>query len=236
MSEKILGEILAEICEEEISSFNYLPQFKPSLRHKLAMKRIFTLFEKNSHNIINTSQTIPHSRHTHLSLRKRLIIVFILIVCAALLTGFIYSYVSKNFHGTVYIDNTQLFAINLENCPKTIEYEYYLSVLPDGFEVIEHDSSTTDIYTKYRNILSEQEVIFIQCTKEMFDTHYNTEKHDFEEIEINGHSGLCIDFSDIKHNSSTIIWDNDDYILEIKGNLSKKDLIVLAESAKVLKK
>lgn len=65
-----------------------------------------------------------------------------MIACAVLLMGFMAVYFSRNFHGTVYNDNTQLFAVNTENCFITIKYEYYLSNLPDGFKMVEHDSSS----------------------------------------------------------------------------------------------
>lgn len=237
MNERILGDILAEIWEEEISDFDNLPQFKASLRHKLAMKRIFTLFENNSQNLISTSQRISHSRHTHLSIRKKLIIIFALIVCAVLMTGFIFSYVSKNFHGTVYNEYTKLFATNTENCLETIKYEYCLTDLPDGFELTERVFSLVlGVSTQYRNEMSGKEIAFDQFPKKVFGGNFNTEKHEFEEIEINGHNGLCLDFSDNEHDSSIIIWDNNDYILQLDGNLSKKELIEIAKSAKVIEK
>lgn len=48
MNESYLKGILAEICEEEIAELNKFPPFKPSLRHRLAMKRIFALYEKKN--------------------------------------------------------------------------------------------------------------------------------------------------------------------------------------------
>lgn len=143
-------------------------------------------------------------------------------------------YFSKNFHGTVYYDNTQLFAVNTENCPTTIEYEYYLSNLPDGFEMVEHDSLSFYVYTLYENTSSKQVITFSQYTKDKFTPHYNTEHDNFEEIEINGNNGVCLNFSDDEHFRSVVIWDNGDYILEIIGNLPKSHLIDLAESTKVL--
>ena len=173
MNESDFKDILAEICEEEIAELNEFPPFKPSLRHRLAMKHMFALFEKNSLSISNASQEVTALKGSHLSLRKRLIIIFVLIICAALLTGFIYGYVFGNFRGTVYNDNTQLFVINTENCPETIEYEYYLPILPNGFEMVEHDSLSFSVYTKYRNSISGQEIVLSQCTKKMFDPHYS---------------------------------------------------------------
>ncbi len=234
MNERDFKDILAEICAEEIAELNMFPPFKPSLRHRLTMKRIFALYEKKTHMATSNPPMvlIPQSKHLHLS--KKLIILFAVIICAALLTGFMLVYFSKDFHGTVYNDNTQLFAINTENCPITIEYEYYLSNLPDGFEMVEHDSLSFYVYTLYENTSSGQVITFSQYTKEKFTPHYNTEHDNFEEIEFNGNNGVCLDFSDDEHFRSVVIWDNGDYILEIIGNLPKSRLIDLVESTKVL--
>lgn len=234
MNESDFKDILAEICEEEIAELNKFPPFKPSLHYRLAMKRIFALYEKKTHMATSNPPMIltPQSKHWHLS--KRLIILFAVIICAALLTGFMLVYFSKNFHGTVYNDNTQLFAVNTENCPTTIEYEYYLFDLPNGFEMVEHDSLSFDVYTLFENTSSGQVITLSQCTKKEFAPHYNTEYHDFEKVEINGHEGVCINLSDSDYFRSIVVWDNDDYILELVGDLPKDILLNLAKSAKVL--
>lgn len=180
----------------------------------------------------NISVDMFKIKNLHLS--KRLIILFAVIMCAALLTGFMLVYFSKDFHGTVYNDNTQLFAVNTENCPITIEYEYYLSDLPDTFKMVEHDLTRTDFYMRYENTSFGQVITLTQYTKNGFNTHYNTEYHNFDEIEINGHSGVCLDISNGECDGSIVIWDNGDYILEIVGNLPKNHLVDLAKSTKVL--
>lgn len=234
MNESDFKDILAEICEDEIAELNINPPFQPSLRHRFAMKRILSLFTEKTYVTVNNPPMVPTWQSKHLRLSKRLIIIFVVIICAAMLTGFVLVYYSKNFHGTVYIDNTQLFAVNNENCPVTIEYEYYLSALPDGFEMIERDSSSFDVYTLYKDASFNQIITLYQCVKKNFSPHYNTENHIFEDVEINGHSGVCIDFSHDEYFSSIIVWDNGDYILEIDGDLSKDVLLNLAKCAKVL--
>lgn len=112
MNESYLKGILAEICEEEIAELNKFPPFKPLLRHKLAMKRIFALYEKKMRITVSNPPIIQTSQSKHLRLSKRLIILFAVIICAASLTGFMLIYFSKDFHGTVYNDNAQLFAVN----------------------------------------------------------------------------------------------------------------------------
>lgn len=231
MNERDLKDVLAEICEEEKAELNKFPPFKPSLRHRLAMKRIFRMFEKKPHVTASDPPKAPVPESKHFRLSAKHIILFAAIIFLMLFTGFVIIYFSKNFYGTVYNDNTHLFAVDTENCPATIEYEYYLPELPEGFEMVKHDDSLSFyVYTLYENGLSGQIITLTQHTKNEFNSHYNTEHHDFEEIKINGHSGLCINFSD----SSIVIWDNGDYILELDGNLPKNELIFLAESTKIL--
>lgn len=235
MNENDFKDILAEICDEEIAELNKFPPFKPSLRHKLAMKCIFTRFEKNTRKPEPASEPILTAQNTHRRLSTRLMIIIAAIVCAALLTGFMLIYYSKGFYGKVDTDNTRLFAVDTENCPTTIEYRYYLSELPEGFEQVEQITTTFDVDTIYKNELLGQTIRFSQYTKNRFSPHYNTEYHDLEEIEINGHNGLCLDFSDNERESSLIVWDNEDYILEISGDISKNDAVFWAKSAEVLK-
>ena len=133
----------------------------------------------------------------------------------------------------MYGDNTHLFAVNIESCPTTIEHKYYLPDLPKGFELIESDSSSFDVYTLYLNNETKQTITLSQYTKNHFKPHYDTEHHNFEDVEINSHSGLCIDLSDDEHFCSMVIWDNDDYILELFGDLSKNQLVELAKTPEV---
>lgn len=236
MNESILIDILAEICDEEIAELNKFPPFKPSLRHRYAMMCIFSSFEKRSRQT-NDKQLRASSSHRRPSrLSTRLVILIAVIVCAALLTGAILVYVSKSFHGTVHEDNTQLFAINMENCPETIEYEYYLPVLPEGFEMVEQDLSVHKVYTPYENKQSGQVITLTQCVKKYYKFNYNTENFFFEEIEINGYKGLFINFDGNEYAHTIVVWDNDDYILELVGDLPKNAILELAKSTKILEK
>ena len=63
---------------------------------------------------------------------------------------------------------------------------------------------------------------------------YRTEDYGLEDIKINDHNGVCLNLSDKERFGARVVWDNDDYILEIDGNLPKDGLLELAKSAKVL--
>ncbi len=57
MNENILRDILLEVHEIECGVSDDLPDFKPSLRHLLAIKSIFARFERNTRKLINTRRT-----------------------------------------------------------------------------------------------------------------------------------------------------------------------------------
>ena len=145
----------------------------------------------------------------------------------------IVKFVSERFNGTVYEDNTQLFVINLDNCPQTIEYQYVITNIPEGFELIKTASSPITVYTLYFNSSTGQVITLKQCVKAEFSPHYNTEKNKFEEININDNIGLYIDLSSDTRNNSVLIWDNEDYIIEISADLDKNAALDLSNITKL---
>lgn len=240
MSENVLRDILLEVHEIECGVSDNLPDFRSSLRHRLAMKRIFVRFERNTRRLRNTRSTVetPISEHTtrRYSIKQRVLIATLIIILMTLLTGcvnIVVKFVSERFNGTVYDDNTQLFAVDYENCPQTIEYQYTFADVPNGFELIKTVSSPSNVYTLYLNSSTGQVITLQQWVKTHFSTHYNTEKNTFEESDINGTTVLFIDFSSDKRNNSCIIWDNEDYIIVISADLDKKHAMDLVNITKL---
>lgn len=237
MNEGIFKEILAEAVACEFAEFDNAPEHRFTLKHRFAMKRIFAQFEKNAHKfrenktgeICSTNEEKPH-----ISIRQRLLIATVIIILMTFLIGWVVIYVAGNFSGTVYQDNTHLTITNIEDSPQTIEYKYTLASVPDGFEIIETDSSPIDVYTVYMNQATKQTIVLRQWVKSEFEPHYNTEQHAFEEVCINGTVGLCIDLSDGKHSHSLVVWDNGDYVFDLMADLDKKLTLNLAKVNKYL--
>lgn len=232
MCENIFKELLGEMIESELAEFDNLPDRKPSLRHRIAMKRIFARYETNKlKENERTTAALPPSR---LNFKQRIILALVIVLLMTLLVGWVAVFISKDFHGIVYADNTHLFAVNTENAPTIIEYQYTLDHIPEGFELIKTVSSPTFVYTYYLNNSTEQTIVLEQSVKLDYDPHYDNERGKFEEFNINGKTGLFIDFSTEKLNSSTFIWDNGDYIIEISLDLDKNSAADLLEINKVL--
>lgn len=234
MSESVLKSILEESARLEWVKYENAQEHVFSKKHERKMKHVFKLFERNDCKL---KPYIGSRPHYHFRFTKRNIIVLLAVIFLAALAGCGVTYfTSKNFYGKVNADNTELFVINTENCPSTIEDKYYLPCLPDGYEVLGTDSTPFYEWISYENPATEQTLTFCQFAKVSFDsTHYDTENQKFQEININGHSGLCLDYSSQGYNYAVIVWDNGDYILELYGETSKNELYDLAKTSKVYK-
>ncbi len=231
MSESILKSILEESARLELEKYDNIPDVKFSLKHRLAMKRIFKLYEKNAAAIRCEAVSKPIKRR----LTWKTVLTAVAIVFLAVLTGCTAAYfISQDFCGIVHSDNTELFVTNADNCPSTIENRYYLPELPDEFTLLQADSTQWDVYTSYIHPSSGKTITLHQFVKTDFPhIHYNTEKCDFQEVDINGHCALLLDYSSIGYADCGVIWDNGDYVLEVCGNLDKNALLDLAKTIKV---
>lgn len=214
MSESIFTSIIEEMAEHELASYTDMPKFKTSKKHNRAMRRIFKRYERNTRGLR------PGAEIKTRTVRKRIIVALVVIILAVF-TGFTAAYfISGGFRGEVHNDNTELFPIDTENCPTVIEAKYYLPELPEGFEILETDSTPFYEYIAYENNQTGQIITFTQETKTDFNPmHLNTEKAELVEVEIKGHPGIFLDFSNDEQFSTLVIWDNGDYILEISADL-----------------
>ena len=236
MSETLFKEILGEFVKCNYAEFDNEPEHIFSLKHRLAMKRIFARYERNVHKLRKYEKTdIPLTNiyKPRINIKQRLIIITVIVILMTLLVGWVVVLVSGNFSGTVYSDKTHFTITDPKGSPQTIEYKYELSSLPEGFEMTKTDLSPIHSYTFYVNKQTNQTITLRQWVKSSFERNYNTENHLIEDVIINGCSGFCIDFSDEKYKSSLLVWDNGDYIIEILGNFNKNDIINLSTINKV---
>lgn len=231
MNDYVLKRVLEKSLMRELAKYENAPEHKFSLKHRLAMKRIFAGYERNVRNLRKKEHVSSYmcEHKPQLSLKQRLFFATVVIILMTFLVGWVAVFVSEKFHGTVYHDNTLLTAVDTENCPQTIQNKYALVSVPEGFEIIETVSSPMVESTRYINENTRQEITLWQCAKTSFHPHCNTEYHAFEEISINGKSLLLIDFSDKNRSNSLVLWDNGDYIIEILADFDKSALLDLVE-------
>lgn len=224
MNDYTLAEVFNTVYSEEFSEFDNPLGHLFSRRHRKAIKEI--LYPQ-------TISTFTANRKK--LLKKRVIIMLIVILLSALgITAG--AAISRGFTRKEHCDNTELFAVNAENAPKTIEYMYYLPKIPEGYEPHEQFSDSTWFHSSLINPLSHRTITFNQHVKEGYKSHFNNEHAPLEDIKINGHKGVYLNYSFDDVISGIIIWDNDDYILVLSGDFDKKQLIELAKTLKILDK
>ena len=236
MNENVLRQLLGEMLESELAEYDNPPKWKFSLKHRLAMKRIFARYERNVQKLKEKSPdtaALIEKNKPRLNFKQRLLIVICIIILMTFLVGWVVVFVSGNFSGTVFFDKTHFTIIDTESSPQTIEYKYALASVPEGFEVIEIDSSPIHICTTYMNNSTKQTISLRQWVKSDFERNYNTENHILEDIIINGCSGLCVDLSNDKHKRSLVVWDNGDYVIEVLADLDKDSIIDLSKIKKL---
>ncbi|MDE7231173.1 MAG: DUF4367 domain-containing protein [Oscillospiraceae bacterium] len=241
MNEDRFREILGKALACEFAEFDSVPEHKFSLKHRFAMKRIFAKYERNVRRIHGAETVIsaPAAEGKPIrGLKQRVLFATVIIILMTFLAGCAVAvsvaishgiFSSKGFQGTVYPNNTHIFAVDTAGCPETIEYEYTLAFVPKGFELVESDRTPEEVYAIYMNHETGQAIVFDQWVKSHYMPRINTEYGTLEEAEINGKAGLYMDFS----NGTFIVWDNGDYIIEIEGNLDKDSTMNLANINKI---
>lgn len=234
MSEQVFAELLKESYRKEFSQYDNSPVFKTSGKHNRAMKRIFKIYEKNVQKLhTNSIPTCTPKPMRRLSLKA--ISIAILVAFLAVFAGCAVAYfISQSFHGEVTSVSTNILPINTENCPATIEEIYNISDIPMEFEKTSDNSDPFSRTVEYMNNSTRQMIVFSQYAKPQLGTiNLNTEKNKLEEIEINGYKGIFLEQSGETSISGIIIWDNGDYVFEIFANLTKEEIVDLAEITKL---
>ncbi len=217
MNDYTLAEVFDTVYGQEFSEFDNPPKHFFSRRHRKAMKEI--LYPQ-------TTSTFTAKRK--MPLKKRVIIMLIVILLSALgITAG--AAISRGFTRKEHRDNTELFAVNAENAPKTIEYVYYLPKIPEGYEPHEQFSDSTWVHSSFINLASRRTITLDQDVKEGYGIHFDNEHYILEKMIVNGKYALYYEGNGF----GIIVWDNEDYILKISGDFTKDELIALAESVEI---
>ncbi len=94
-NETVFKEILGKLIESEFAEFDNPPEHKFSLRHRLAMKRIFARYEKNVRKLKKAEETDDTSfqseKMPYYTLKQRLIYALVIILIMTMLTGCVIS-------------------------------------------------------------------------------------------------------------------------------------------------
>ena len=212
-----LSEVFDAVYKDEFSEFDKSQRHFFSLRHHRAMEE---LFYPRAAAAYKTSRKI--------SLRKRVLIALLVILLSmiGIVAG---AAVSQSFKFKERSEFTVVTAEIDQNAPIMIDDYYYLPEVPQGFELFFQDRSLTSSIFEYNDI-SGHIFFFAQSVKEQFYAYYISDDWITEELKINERPAIYFTQDGI---DGTVIWDNEDYILKIGGQLPKDELIALAESVEI---
>ena len=212
MEEKLFKSILREAYDREYNELTARGEHKFSLRHRMRMRKVFRKYERSG---VDVNKAMPKT-----TVRRRLTVALIVVLVAAILTVTVVALVMNGFKTVEKDDHTEVFAINLENAPTTIEEVYELTWVPEGYELVESKQGINTI--RYRYNLSEDEyLVFCQYTKFSYAANENTEQLPYEYIIVDGYDGIIVTVVDL----NTIVWETEKYILRLRSNLNKEEML-----------
>jgi len=112
-----------------------------------------------------------------------------------------------------------------KTAPTTIEDIYAITYDLSDYDVIYEEK---DNYSYNITYIKDDVVIdFLQYTKDMYDQNVNTEDAEISTISITSKEAIIFLDNQSYHH---LIWDNGDYILNIRSNIDEDALICIAES------
>ena len=213
-----IENVFNERFERDMEEFRSTPPHVFSEKHNKKMAKLIKRQRKPYFKLICTTGR-----------RVACIIVAIVAIAASTLSVKAVREAIFNFITKIFSDHTVVTVESgtAEGYPETIEEEYYISDLPEGFELIDYYKMDTSIVSMYCN--NDEYIIFSQYTKEYYESHYDNEQTTFEEKCLSNNQSYLIIESDA---DTVFVWDNGEYILSIRSNLNKNIILELCKSTK----
>ena len=221
-----IEELISGYYEREFSQCENTEKPSFSHKHKRKMNKIFAIKPEIDEK---KSAENTNSCRKPLSIKTRIIIAAVIVIFMAFLVGGVNAFVAGNINATVYDDNIRFIVSIRDDCPVIIEEFYSLSTLPEGYSRRTIHMGKRHASVEYVN--GEKNVIMLsQFVKRSFNYHIGAEKSSVEKTEINGFDALSVEV--VRKNSmkkySHIVWDSDDYIFVLSGELPREEIVNLA--------
>ena len=214
-----LEAVYDERFNEQMSSLNDSEQHAFSKKHEKKMAKLIKRQRKPYFNLICTAGR-----------RAACIIVAIVIFSASALSvkavrEAVFKFITNIFsdHNVVEIENDPDIS-----CPETIQEEYYISDLPEGFVQSQVDKTDNTLSIVYS--CGERHIIFEQHTLSGFKLNIDNEHNIFEEY--TDPDGTVYKIATRK-DITVIIWSIEDYVFSVESNLNKDCTLNLCESTKL---
>lgn len=195
-------------CEKWVDSFpDEIPKHEFSQKHNEKMKTLF--------------QDEPKDKKHKLS-RKSITFILIAAIIMAIATTAFAIPTCREFIIEKFTDYSEYNVVNPKNA-KMVE-SLKVNYIPDGFKKAEEDK-TNDFYVEIYD--NNDKYFFVK--KYTLDTNigYDTEKYDSEKIKINGIDAV---YYRTDNELDGIIFNNSEYIFVVNGNISKEELVKIAQN------
>lgn len=231
--EQMLAGALAQSADERYEEFfDADTKHRFSHSYKRQRRKAILSAEKTRRGVrIPPAEGISMPKMTGIPLKKRITIISIAIMMAVGISAGAGASLAVGFKKTeeTVIDFTLMVA-DPQNSPQSIENLYYLSEIPEGYYLKEFDnelqSSKRYYYVRDDN---DDFIDFTQIIRKVGISFDNEHILSSEEVMVGDKYGVFMTWE----RTTTLLWDNGDYILEIFSRLPKEKAIKLAESAKI---
>ncbi len=220
MEEKLFKSILREAYEREYNELTAGGEHKFSLRHRMRMRKVLRKYDSSG---VDVNKAMPKT-----TVRRRLTVALIVVLVAAILTVTVVALVMNGFKTVEKEDHTEVFAIDIENAPTTIEEVYELTNIPEDFVLYDLVEGSNLYVHKYKNH-NDDYLFLYQYTKYTYAENLNTEPYPYDNIMIGDYNGILVILGD----EYRLSWCVDDYVLRLFGTLHKDDMIDLAISTTI---
>lgn len=212
-----IENVFNERFERDMEEFRSTPPHVFSEKHNKKMAKLIKRQRKPYFKLICTTGR-----------RVACIVVLMLVVFASSLTVKAVREAVYDFIMSIFSDHTVVTVDSGTDAgyPETIEEEYYISDLPEGFERVDYSKRDISVSSTYFN--NDKYVFFIQYTKEYYEGTFDNEQTQYEKQFISGQDYLILS-SDY---DTTFVWDDGSYIFSIRSNIDKNTILELCESTK----
>ena len=206
---------LARACELSLNDWfdtfpEVIPEAECSKKH-----------EKWKKNLFNKMRNDRYHRFTTKTVKVMLIAATL---CALLLTAFVVPS-SREF----IVDHFDIFSRYklTESNNNAVDGEITVGYIPEGFELTNEQKSARAIMNDYYN--SNGEFFTISKYSSSIEVDLDTETGNIENIMVNNKSySYYVD----ANNHNYLVWNQNDYVYQVEGTLSKDELLNIAEMVK----
>ncbi len=205
----------AEACmlsyEDWVATFpEIIPEAEYTEKHEKWKKKLFDKMRGDRYHRF-TAKTVK-------------VMLVAAVISALLLTAFVIPS-SREF----IIDNLGIYSTYelTEDNGNSVNGEITVGYIPEGFELESKEELSKSLMYHYTNSKSESFKILKQASSTQIE--FDTENVEATEVVVNDMKYICC--TSVSGNSS-IIWNKNDYVFRIDGNISVEELVKIAEKVK----